>query len=229
MTTLAEFMIIAGADNRPPMLEKYMYDSWKSRMELYIENRENGRMILNSVLNGPRVWPTIVEENGTTRTKNMKNFQLQRNSKLTVILKLPTSFFKVPQQSNTMISQVHSSQSYSPMYATPHLSQPQISHSSVPPSHEYQSHMNHQTSYVPQNAYHSPLVSTQPMTEFPQLDSGVTAPVFTQGDDPRFSSTNNQLRTSSNPRTRPPFKTAWLLCNKFKGGKDKVMLELVIR
>ncbi|GKE34861.1 hypothetical protein Tco_1454183 [Tanacetum coccineum] len=69
MTTLAEFMIIAGADNRPPMLEKSMCDSWKSRMELYIENRENGRMILNSVLNGPLVWPTIVEENDTTRTK----------------------------------------------------------------------------------------------------------------------------------------------------------------
>ncbi|GJX24043.1 hypothetical protein Tco_0228488 [Tanacetum coccineum] len=31
MTTLAEFMIIAGADNRPPMLEKSMYDSWKSQ------------------------------------------------------------------------------------------------------------------------------------------------------------------------------------------------------
>ncbi|GKE54981.1 hypothetical protein Tco_1490137 [Tanacetum coccineum] len=30
-----------------------MYDSWKSRMELYIENSENGRMILNSLLNGP--------------------------------------------------------------------------------------------------------------------------------------------------------------------------------
>ncbi|GKD57042.1 hypothetical protein Tco_1290429 [Tanacetum coccineum] len=65
MTTLAEFMIIAGADNRPPMLEKSMYDSWKSRMELYMENREKGRMILDSVQNGPLVWPTIVEENTT--------------------------------------------------------------------------------------------------------------------------------------------------------------------
>ncbi|GKC47499.1 hypothetical protein Tco_1065221, partial [Tanacetum coccineum] len=46
-----------------------MYDSWKSRMELYIENRENGRMILKYVLNGPLVWPTVDEENGTTRTK----------------------------------------------------------------------------------------------------------------------------------------------------------------
>ncbi|GJW15037.1 integrase, catalytic region, zinc finger, CCHC-type containing protein [Tanacetum coccineum] len=67
MTTLAEFMIIAGADNRPPMLEKSLYDSWKSRMEFYMENRENGRMILDLVQNGPLVWPTITEEDGTTR------------------------------------------------------------------------------------------------------------------------------------------------------------------
>ncbi|GKD21371.1 hypothetical protein Tco_1223074 [Tanacetum coccineum] len=45
-----------------------MYDSWKSRMELYIDNRENGRMILNSVENGPLIWPTV-EENGETRKK----------------------------------------------------------------------------------------------------------------------------------------------------------------
>ncbi|GKB88691.1 hypothetical protein Tco_0960963 [Tanacetum coccineum] len=50
MTTLVELMIIAGVDNRPPMLDKTMYDSWKSRMELYIENGENRRMILNSGL-----------------------------------------------------------------------------------------------------------------------------------------------------------------------------------
>ncbi|GJY43451.1 retrovirus-related pol polyprotein from transposon TNT 1-94 [Tanacetum coccineum] len=71
MITLAEFMIIAGADNRPPMLEKSLYDSWKSRMEHYLENRENGRMILNSVQNGPLICPTITEENGTIRTKNV--------------------------------------------------------------------------------------------------------------------------------------------------------------
>ncbi|GJU81610.1 integrase, catalytic region, zinc finger, CCHC-type containing protein [Tanacetum coccineum] len=69
MITLAEFMIIAGANNRLPMLEKSLYDSWKSRMELYIENRENGRMILDLVLNGPLIWPTIVQEDGTTRKK----------------------------------------------------------------------------------------------------------------------------------------------------------------
>ncbi|GJX89328.1 hypothetical protein Tco_0341342 [Tanacetum coccineum] len=66
--TLAEYMILSGADNRPPMLDKDLYDSWKSRMELYMQNRENGRMILESVEHGPLIWPTI-EENGVTRTK----------------------------------------------------------------------------------------------------------------------------------------------------------------
>ncbi|GKB15616.1 hypothetical protein Tco_0849539 [Tanacetum coccineum] len=63
MTTLAEFMILSGGDNRPPMLDKDLYDSWKSRMELYMQNREHGRMILESVEHGPLIWPTI-EENG---------------------------------------------------------------------------------------------------------------------------------------------------------------------
>nr|GEX07111.1 hypothetical protein [Tanacetum cinerariifolium] len=62
MTALAEFMIIACADKRSPMLEKSMYDSWKSRMELYIENRENKRMILNSILNGLAVYVFTQED-----------------------------------------------------------------------------------------------------------------------------------------------------------------------
>nr|GEZ01585.1 hypothetical protein [Tanacetum cinerariifolium] len=66
MTTLADKAILSGADNRPPMLEKDMYDSWKSIMELYMLNRQHGRMILESVENGPLLWPTI-EENGVTR------------------------------------------------------------------------------------------------------------------------------------------------------------------
>ncbi|GJR59083.1 hypothetical protein Tco_1501245 [Tanacetum coccineum] len=68
MSTLAEFMILFGADNRPPMLEKHLYDSWKSIMELYMKNREHGRIILESVEHDPLIWPTI-EENGVTRTK----------------------------------------------------------------------------------------------------------------------------------------------------------------
>nr|GFA44632.1 hypothetical protein [Tanacetum cinerariifolium] len=60
--------ILSGADNRPPMLEKDMYDSWKSRIELYMLNRQQGRMILESVEHGPLLWPTV-EEDGVTRLK----------------------------------------------------------------------------------------------------------------------------------------------------------------
>ncbi|GJW83174.1 hypothetical protein Tco_0156319 [Tanacetum coccineum] len=68
MTTLADKAILLGADNRPPLLEKDMYDSWKSKMELYMMNRQHGRMILESVENGLLIWPSI-EENGVTRPK----------------------------------------------------------------------------------------------------------------------------------------------------------------
>nr|GEW81616.1 hypothetical protein [Tanacetum cinerariifolium] len=61
-------VILSGAENRPPMLEKDMYDSWKSIMELYMINRQHVRMILESVGNGPLIWPSI-EENIVTRPK----------------------------------------------------------------------------------------------------------------------------------------------------------------
>nr|GEU67903.1 hypothetical protein [Tanacetum cinerariifolium] len=68
MTSFVDKAILSGADNRPPMLEKDMYDSCKSRMELYMLNRQHGRMILESVEHGPLLWPTV-EEDGVTRLK----------------------------------------------------------------------------------------------------------------------------------------------------------------
>nr|GFC95349.1 hypothetical protein [Tanacetum cinerariifolium] len=50
------------------MLEKEMYDSWKSRMELYMLNRLHGRMILESVEQGPLIWPSV-EVEGVARLK----------------------------------------------------------------------------------------------------------------------------------------------------------------
>ncbi|GJY43999.1 hypothetical protein Tco_0432212 [Tanacetum coccineum] len=109
------------------------------------------------------------------------------------------------------------------MYPPTHPSKTQINHSSVPPSHPCQSQMIYQTSSLPQIAYNSPQPSTQPLTESPQMDSGLAVPVFNQGDDPiaclnkemtfltvvassRFPLSNNQLRTSSNPRNQATFQ-----------------------
>ncbi|GJV42738.1 hypothetical protein Tco_1421178 [Tanacetum coccineum] len=44
MMTLADKAILPGADNRPPMLEKDMYDSWKSIMELKMPSIEENRV-----------------------------------------------------------------------------------------------------------------------------------------------------------------------------------------
>ncbi|GJR58617.1 hypothetical protein Tco_1500779, partial [Tanacetum coccineum] len=68
MTTLADKSLLFGGDNKPPRLEKHLYDSWKSIMELYMINIPHGRMILASVEKGPLVWPSITED-GVTRLK----------------------------------------------------------------------------------------------------------------------------------------------------------------
>ncbi|GJZ00267.1 reverse transcriptase domain-containing protein [Tanacetum coccineum] len=94
--------------------------------------------------------------------------------------------------------------------------------------------MNHQTSSVLQIAYQSPQVTTQPMTESPLVDSGLAIPIFSLGDDliaclnkamafltvvasSRFPSTNNQLRTSSNPRNQATIQDGRVTVQQVQG------------
>ncbi|GKD78831.1 hypothetical protein Tco_1341452 [Tanacetum coccineum] len=261
--TLAKYMILFGADNRPHMLDKDLYDSWKSRMKLYMQNREHGRIILESVEHGPLIWP-MVEENGVIRIKKYAELSaaekiqadcdmkatniilqgipadiysllnhyrvakdlweivqllMQVNTKFLNILPLEWSKFvtdvklvkdlhtsnfdqlhayleqhelhanevrimrecnqdplafvanqqMTPPHFNTYQSpynnpqlqqQFSSSQQFSPLqhtstqpnqhYSSHYPSQTQFNHSPIPPSHTFQSQMNHQTSTVPQ-------------------------------------------------------------------------------
>nr|GEU44570.1 hypothetical protein [Tanacetum cinerariifolium] len=79
MTTLVKHIIVVGAENHPPMLEKSMYDSKVSRIHLFIKGKKHGRMMLDSIDNGQLVYPTV-EENGQTRP--MKYFELTEAQKL---------------------------------------------------------------------------------------------------------------------------------------------------
>nr|GEY19931.1 hypothetical protein [Tanacetum cinerariifolium] len=79
MSTLAEYMIVAGVENRPSMLNKTMYNSWQSRMLLYLKRNINGRMMLESIEHGPLVYP-IVEENG--QICNKKYAELTKQERL---------------------------------------------------------------------------------------------------------------------------------------------------
>ncbi|GKD61204.1 hypothetical protein Tco_1298713, partial [Tanacetum coccineum] len=95
MTTLAEHIIVAGAENRPPMLEKSMYDSWASIIRLFIKGKKNGRMMLDLINEGPLVYPTVVGEDGQPRPKKYSELTKAQNFKMTVMFKQQISFFTV--------------------------------------------------------------------------------------------------------------------------------------
>ncbi|GJY04520.1 hypothetical protein Tco_0370460 [Tanacetum coccineum] len=76
------------------------------------------------------------------------------------------------------------------------------------------------------------------MTESPLMDSGFAAPVFSPGDDPiaclnkamaflivvaslRFPSTNNQLRTSSNPRNQATIQDGRVTVQQVQGRQSQ--------
>ncbi|GJU72360.1 hypothetical protein Tco_1263765 [Tanacetum coccineum] len=53
--------------------------------------RQHGRMVLESVENGPLIWPSI-EENGVTKPRNILSYLLWKQFKLTVISRQQISF-----------------------------------------------------------------------------------------------------------------------------------------
>ncbi|GJV45156.1 integrase, catalytic region, zinc finger, CCHC-type containing protein [Tanacetum coccineum] len=53
MATMAENVIVASSENSLLMLEKGMYDRWKTRIILYIRGKENGEMLKDSIDNNP--------------------------------------------------------------------------------------------------------------------------------------------------------------------------------
>nr|GEZ14474.1 hypothetical protein [Tanacetum cinerariifolium] len=165
MTSLADKAILLGADNRPPMLEKDMYDSWKSRMELYMLNRQHGRIILESVENGPLLWLTVVE-NGVTRLKKYSKLstteaiQADCDVKATnIILQgLPAEYASLP-PSSTPLSITY-------------------------PSNDFQSSVNHNvynaSSLIPQMEY---ALAVHQQIKFSSPDTRLVVPVFQKGDD----------------------------------------------
>nr|GEX03182.1 retrovirus-related Pol polyprotein from transposon TNT 1-94 [Tanacetum cinerariifolium] len=208
MTTLADKAILSGADNRLPMLEKDMCDSWKIQIKLYMMNRQRGRMILESVENGPLLWPSI-EENGVTRPKKYselsatKAIQADCDVKATnIILQGLPPECGSPYQSSQYGSHTQSSTPLSITY----------------PPNDFQSSVHHNV-YKPSSSIplveYAPSVNQQP--DFSQPDFGLIVLVFSKSDDPidaishmmsfltalvisRYPPTNNQLRNSSNPR-----------------------------
>nr|GEV50153.1 retrovirus-related Pol polyprotein from transposon TNT 1-94 [Tanacetum cinerariifolium] len=206
MTSLVDKAILSGAHNCPPMLEKDMYDSWKSRMELYMLNRQHGRMILESVEHGPLLWPAV-EEDGVTRLKKYSELsaaeaiQADCDAKATnIILQgLPLKVYalvsthkvakelweriQMLMQASTYQSSPYATSYHTPQYVSqaPSSSNLSISYllNDIPSSVNHNAHMA--SSLTPQIDY-APTVH-QP-SEFSSPKTGLVVLVFQKGDDP---------------------------------------------
>ncbi|GKE89271.1 hypothetical protein Tco_1566746, partial [Tanacetum coccineum] len=58
----------AGTDTRLPMLVESDYDSWKIRIHRYIRGKPNGKLIWNSIQNGPTPHPMVTDPPPTDST-----------------------------------------------------------------------------------------------------------------------------------------------------------------
>ncbi|GJW26542.1 integrase, catalytic region, zinc finger, CCHC-type containing protein [Tanacetum coccineum] len=58
-TFIKELKRLKWADNCPPMLDKTQYSSWASHMLLYIKGKEHGKLLYDSVINGPFKYRTV--------------------------------------------------------------------------------------------------------------------------------------------------------------------------
>ncbi|GJT91353.1 retrovirus-related pol polyprotein from transposon TNT 1-94 [Tanacetum coccineum] len=74
----------AGSKNSPPMLNKENYVQWSSRLLWYAKNRPNGKLIYNSIMNGPYVRRMIPELGDADREVPVnETFHEQTNDELT--------------------------------------------------------------------------------------------------------------------------------------------------
>nr|GEX30542.1 hypothetical protein [Tanacetum cinerariifolium] len=75
---------VAGSESRPPMLNKENYVPWSSRLLHYAKSRPNGKLIHNSIINGPYVRRMIPEPGDTNREVPMnETFHVQTDDELT--------------------------------------------------------------------------------------------------------------------------------------------------
>ncbi|GJX34518.1 retrovirus-related pol polyprotein from transposon TNT 1-94 [Tanacetum coccineum] len=166
------------------MLEKHLYDSWKSIMELYMMNRPHDGMIIAYVEKGPIVWPTITVD-GVTRPKEYTELTPAVTIQADCDIKAINNILQgLPTKIYALVSQ--------------HLHHNVFSPSSSIPQIEYSPTVNQQFEF-------SQLDSGLTIPVFKHGDDPIDAinhvmTFLSAVVTSRYPTTNNQLRNSSNPR-----------------------------
>ncbi|GKA20200.1 hypothetical protein Tco_0700189 [Tanacetum coccineum] len=61
MSTQQDIYVV-GFKNRPPMLNKDNYVLWSSRLLRYAKSKPNGKLLVNSIENGPYIDDELTEK-----------------------------------------------------------------------------------------------------------------------------------------------------------------------
>nr|GEV31827.1 hypothetical protein [Tanacetum cinerariifolium] len=219
MTSLADKAILLGADNHPPTLEKDMYGSWKSIMELYMLNRQHGRMIHESVENGPLFWPSV-KENGVTRLKKYSELstteaiQADCDVKATNILLqgLPPEVYALLEQFQVNTKFLNTLPPEWSKFVTDVKLVRDLHTTNVDQLYAYLDNTNIMEMNVPKG--------DDPIDAINHMMSFLTAVVTS-----RYPPTNNQLRTSSNPRQQATINNGRVTIQPIEGRQNSMTTD----
>ncbi|GJR40554.1 hypothetical protein Tco_1216238 [Tanacetum coccineum] len=256
--SLAENVIVAGANNRSPMLDKSNYSSWASRMLLYIKGKPNGKLLIDFVLNGPFQFGTVLEPEtkntpATVRPQTYTNLtdeeKLRESVDITekniVLQGLPQDIYNLVnhnehakqiwdrvklliQGSELSLQERESKLKHEALANEVRLTRQRYpdqialvanSPSCLNSTQYYPQLSSASQQYYPSPALQPPAIQQPLQPSFQELDTKLVVPTFNLPDDPvanlnklmtfvitifpsRYPPTNNQPRTSSNPRNQ---------------------------
>ncbi|GKE49920.1 hypothetical protein Tco_1481178, partial [Tanacetum coccineum] len=194
MANLSEDIQCAGSDTRPPMLDRTDFASWQQRIRLYCRGKENGVNILKSIDEGPFQMGTFRE----TLRKEMKN---------------RVDFNEAHANENKMMLDQFTQHTVDPLALMSNVSHPQYHSlsSTTPPS----------TYVLPHFAVNSQLDSRlSPMDNLIENLTNTLA-LLTQSYKTYLPQTNNQLRTSSNPRNQATVQDGRVVVQNVQGRQNR--------
>ncbi|GJZ50822.1 hypothetical protein Tco_0605337 [Tanacetum coccineum] len=153
------------------MLEKGMYDSWKTRICLYIKRKENGEMLINSIEKGPFqlkkeiTVPSIDGAPDQIREQTVEDLSPKEKLRYDCDIKAV----------NILLIRCSQRSQYTPLPTEYYLSQPYQPNTPLPQQQIIHSLL--------QQSYEPPVVPQQSHAPLTQLDSGFVIPYFLPTDD----------------------------------------------
>ncbi|GJR35201.1 zinc knuckle CX2CX4HX4C containing protein [Tanacetum coccineum] len=219
MAIMAKNVIAASAKNRPPMLEKGVYDSWKTRIMLYIEEKENGEMLVDSIKHGPF---QLKEEFTILATKDSPEIKRKQTLEDLTPKELLRKSCDI-KATNTIFSQRYPdplalmANTYNPPPPPPYNSQISMYN---PPSSEYHPYQSYQpvTSSIPSFLPTDDLIANF-NKEMLFLNTTMNS---------IFPPTNKQLRTSPNQRTQATVQDGCVTVQNIKGLYELITVPSVV-